>query len=46
MKLDTKLYEKDTDTIIKREKCYILAFEYINKSLDGLRCDFDEYQDI
>ncbi len=45
-KLDTKLYEKDADTIIEREERYILVFKYIRKSLDGLRYDFDEYRDV
>jgi len=45
-KPNTKLYEEDTDAVIKREKRYILALEYIGKSFDGLRCDLDEHRDI
>ncbi len=46
MKPDVKLYEEDTDTVIEREECYILVFEYIEKSLDGLRCDLDKHRDV
>ena len=46
MKLDAKLYKEDIDVVIEREECYILVFEYIKKSFDGLRCDFDEYWDV
>ena len=45
-KLDTKLYEEDTDAVIKYEEHCILALEYIRKSLDGLRYDLDEYRDV
>ncbi len=34
------------DTAIKYKERYILIFEYIKKSLDRLRCDFNEYRDI
>ncbi len=45
-KLDTKLREEDTDAVIKRKERCILTFEYIEKSLDGFRCDLDEYRDV
>ena len=46
IKLDTKLYEEDIDITIKCEERCILAFEYIEKSLDKLRYDFNEYRDV
>jgi len=46
MKPDAKLYEEDADTVIKREECRILTFEYVGKSLDGLCCDLDEHRDV
>ena len=45
-KPDTKLYEKDTDAVIEREERHILAFEYIEKSLDKLRYNLDKHRDI
>ncbi len=45
-KPDTKLYEEDTDAVIKYEKRCILVFEYIGKSFDRLCYDFDEYRNI
>ena len=45
-KPDTKLYEEDTDAVIKRKKRCILVFEYVKKSLDRLRRDLDEYRDV
>ena len=46
MKPDAKLYEENTDAVIKCEKHYILAFEYIKKSLDRLCRNFNKYRDI
>src|SRR6266566_1434817 len=46
MKLDAKLREEDINTAIKCEEYCILVLEYIEKSLDGLRCDLDKYRDI
>ncbi len=46
MKSDAKLYKKDADAAIEREERRILVFEYIRKSFDGFRCDFDEYRDV
>ena len=45
-KPDAKLYEEDTDAIIECEERCILVFEYIGKSFDGFRYDFDEYRDV
>ncbi len=45
-KPDTKLYEEDTNTIIKCEERCILIFEYIKKSLDGFRYNLDKHRDV
>ncbi len=42
-KLDTKLREKNINTVIECEECCVLVFKYIGKSLDGLRYDFDKH---
>ena len=41
-----KLYKEDTDVVIECEKRCILVFEYIKKSFDGFRRDFNEYRNI
>jgi len=46
MKLNAKLHEEDTDIVIKCKERYILVFEYIRKSFDGLRCNLDKHRDI
>ena len=46
IKPDAKLYEEDTNAVIKYEKRCILVFEYIKKSLDKFHCNLDEYQDV
>ena len=45
-KPDTKLHEKDTDAAIERKERYILVFEYIRKSFNGLCRDLDEHRDV
>ncbi len=45
-KPDAKLREEDADAAIEREERRILVFEYVGKSLDGLRCDLDKYRDV
>ena len=46
IKPDMKLCKEDTDVVIKCEKRCILAFEYIEKSLNRLRYNLDEHRDI
>ena len=45
-KLDTKLYEEDIDVVIECKEYCILVLEYIKKSFNGFRCDFNEYRDV
>ena len=45
-KPDAKLYEEDINIIIKcKERC-ILVFEYIKKSFDKFRYNFDKHRNI
>ncbi len=41
-----KLYEKNTDAIIKYEEHCILVFEYIGKNFNGFRCNLNKYRDV
>ncbi len=46
MKSDVKLYKEDINAIIKCKEYCILAFKYIEKSLDGFYYNLDKCRNI